>query len=113
MPTYADCLFFVLFQLKNGLFYDSLGLLIGTDGSNAQRNFEKYLSVLENTLLRLGAMPKRGFSDIAEFENYFADNRQIILDASEQATQRPQDKEAQKEAYSGKKTPYLQRIAYL
>ena len=34
LPTYEDCLFFVLFQLKNGLSYDSLGLLIDTDGGN-------------------------------------------------------------------------------
>ena len=34
LPTYEDCLFFVLFQLKNGLSYDSLGLLIDIDGGN-------------------------------------------------------------------------------
>ena len=34
LPTYEDCLFFVLFQLKNGFSYDSLGLLIDTDGGN-------------------------------------------------------------------------------
>ena len=34
LPTYEDCLFFVLFQLKNGLSYDSLGLLVDTDGGN-------------------------------------------------------------------------------
>ena len=113
LPTYADCLFFVLFQLKTGLTYDNLGLLVQTDGSNAQRNFEKYLLVLEATLVELGAMPKRGFSNITEFESYFADERQIIIDASEQSTQRPKDTQAQKEAYSGKKTPYLQRTAYL
>ena len=34
LSTYEDCLFFVLFQLKNGLSYDSLGLLIDIDGGN-------------------------------------------------------------------------------
>lgn len=61
LPTYADCLFFVLFQLKNGLCYDNLGLLVGTDGSNAQRNFEKHLQILTYTLERQGVMPKRNF----------------------------------------------------
>jgi hypothetical protein len=103
LKTYEDCLFFILFQLKNALSYDSLGLLIGTDNSNAQRNFEKYLTILEMALNELGAMPKRGFKDITEFESYIKDS-EIILDATEHATQRPQGKETQKEAYSGKKS---------
>ena len=104
LKTYEDCLFYVLFQLKNGLSYDSLGLLISTDASNAQRNFEKYLSVLELALIRLGAMPKRGFKDITEFEEYFKNESKLTLDATEHSTQRPADYDAQKEAYSGKKS---------
>jgi len=70
LPTYADCVFFVLFQLKNGLCYDNLGLLIGTDGSNAHRNFEKHLQILACTLERQGVMSKRNFTNIAEFRAY-------------------------------------------
>jgi hypothetical protein len=103
LPTYEDCLFFVLFQLKNGLTYDSLGLLIQTDDSNAKRSFERYLSILDQTLLNLGMMPKRSFEDIAQFEKYLHDEPEIIIDASEQATHRLQDYEAQKQQYSGKK----------
>jgi hypothetical protein len=103
LPTYQDCLFFVLFQLKNGLSYDSLGLLIGTDGSNAHINFEKYLTVLESVLIKMGKMPKREFKDIAEFKTYFKENKDIILDATEHPTQRPKGYNAQKEVYSGKK----------
>lgn len=104
LPTYRDCLFFVLFQLKNGLNYDSLGLLIGSDGSNARRNFEKYLTVLERTLERKGVMPRRNFKTLAEFKEYLGENREIIVDASEQATQRPKKSEDQKDFYSGKKS---------
>jgi hypothetical protein len=103
LPTYEDCLFFILFQLKNGLSYDSLGLLIGTDGGNAHINFEKYLTVLESALIQMGKMPKREFKDIAEFETYFKENKDIILDATEHPTQRPKGYNAQKEVYSGKK----------
>jgi len=107
LPTYPDCLFFVLFQLKNALTYDALGLLIQTDASNAQRIFEKYLRLLEITLERKHIMPKRNFTTVDEFETYLKDNKDIILDASEQATQRPADKQAQKNAYSGKKNDIL------
>ena len=104
LPTYLDCLFFVLFQLKNGLSYDSLGLLINTDGSNAQRNFEKYLYVLETSLTNMGFMPKRVFKDLAEFEAYFASESELIVDVTEHSTQRPEGNERQKDAYSGKKS---------
>lgn len=103
LPTYADCLFFVLFQLKNGLCYDNLGLLIGTDGSNAQRNFEKYLQTLTYTLERQGVMPKRNFTSIEEFKACLQNEKEIIIDGSEQPTQRPKEQGQQKEHYSGKK----------
>lgn len=104
LPTYEACLFFVLFQLKNGLCYDNLGLLIGTDGSNAQRNFEKYLLLLERTLERKGVMPKRNFKNLQDFQQYIQNEKEIILDASEQPTQRPKNYEEQKANYSGKKS---------
>jgi hypothetical protein len=107
LPTYADCLFLVLFQLNNGLCYDNLGLLIGTDGSNAQRNFEKHLQILSYTLERQGVMPKRNFATLEQFHACLQEEKEIIIDASEQPTQRPKDKEKQKEHYSGKKASYL------
>ncbi|GAB4013744.1 hypothetical protein GCM10028808_33920 [Spirosoma migulaei] len=103
LASYPDCLFFVLFQLKSGLSYDSLGLLIQTDGSNAQRCFEKYLHLLELTLERQGVMPRRNFSSPSEFEAYLKEDKDISLDGSEQPTQRPADEPAQKQAFSGKK----------
>lgn len=96
-------MFFVLFQLKNGLTYDSLGLLIHTDSSKAQRCFKKYLHLLELTLERQGVMPRRNFSSPAEFEAFLKENKDIILDGSEQPTQRPVKQQAQEDAYSGKK----------
>ena len=107
LTTYHDCLFFVLFQLKNGLTYDSLGLLIHTDSSNAQRCFEKYLHLLELTLEQQGVMPRRNFSRPAEFEAFLKENKDIILDGSEQPTQRPVKQQAQEDAYSGKKNAIL------
>jgi hypothetical protein len=107
LPTNEDCLFFILFQLKNGLTYDSLGVLIGTDNSNAQRNFEKYLSILESALSGLGLIPKRHFKSVEEFEEYFIKIDEIVIDATEHLTQRPKGNEAQKLVYSGKKSTYF------
>jgi hypothetical protein len=107
LPTYEDCLFFVLFQLKNSLSYDNLGLLIETDGGNAQRNFEQHLKILSLTLERQGVMPRRNFNDLADFQAHLQDEEEIIFDASEQATQRPQEHDRQEEFYSGKKNDIL------
>ncbi len=48
-------------------------------------------------------MPRRNFKDAAEFKAYLQEEKEIIVDVSEQATQRPKNQEAQKEQYSGKK----------
>jgi len=45
-----DWLFFVLFQLKNDLVYDSLGAVFNMNGSTANSRFKEYLSLLEYTL---------------------------------------------------------------
>jgi len=98
LAVYPDCLFFVVFQLKNALGHDRLGLLIHTHCSNAQRSFEKYLHLLELTLERQGIMPRRNVSSPAEFEAFLKDNKDIVLDGSEQTTQRPAEQQAQTEA---------------
>ena len=103
LPTYEDCLFFVLFQLKNSLNYDSLGLLIHMDASNARTNFEKYLSILSDILTEIGVMPKRSFTDVEEFESYFSTLESLLIDASEQSINRPKGNDNQKGMYSAKK----------
>jgi hypothetical protein len=103
LNSYEDCLFFVLFQLKNGLCYDNLGLLVGTDASNAQRNFERNLALLSQTLEKLGVMPVRNFKDIAQLRKTLSKELELIVDATEHSTERPKDNEKQKDKYSGKK----------
>lgn len=103
LSTYEDCLFFVLFQLKNGLTFDVLGLIFNTDGSNAKRNFERYLVILELALAERGYVPKRSFSDEKEFLAYLKDEKELIFDGTEFPIERPDDREEQKEAFSGKK----------
>ena len=103
LKSYEDCLFFTLFQLKNGLCYDNLGLLVGTDAANAQRNFEKHLSILSQILEKLGVMPIRNFKDLDKFKQIFSKETELIIDATEHPTERPKDNEKQKDKYSGKK----------
>ena len=103
LTSEAELLFFTLFSLKAGLTYDLLGLVCGMDASNAKRNQELGLRVLEQALATAGCLPKREFKDAAEFAAYLKNEQTLIFDGTEQRTQRPNDDAAQKENYSGKK----------
>ncbi|MGH9766055.1 MAG: hypothetical protein ACREAB_01370 [Blastocatellia bacterium] len=104
LTSEAELLFFTLFSLKSGLTYDLLGLVCGMDASNAKRNQEIGLRVLEHALASSGSMPKREFKDAAEFAEYLGNEETLIFDGVEQRMQRPGDDEAQKDHYSGKKS---------
>ena len=104
LTSEEELLLFTLFSLKAELTYDLLGLVCGLDGANAKRNQELGLRVLEQTLATAGCLPKRAFSDAAEFAKYLAKEKTLIFDGTEQRTQRPSNAAAQKENYSGKKS---------
>jgi hypothetical protein len=103
MTSYSELLFFTLFSLKSGLTYDLLGFVSGIDGSNAKRNQTMGIEILKTALSEIGVLPKRNFISVEEFKTYFEEHKTLILDATEQRVQRPQDDEVQKEFYSGKK----------
>lgn len=98
-----ELLLYTLFSLKSGLTYDLLGFVTGMDASNAQRNQKTGVEVLKKTLVDKGCLPKGHFMNVKDFEDYFSDTDELIIDATEQAIQRPIDKDAQKSYYSGKK----------
>jgi hypothetical protein len=98
-----DLLLFTLFSLKSGLTYDVLGFVCGMNGSNAKRNQTVGLEVLQVTLDQLDHMPRREFTDINDFKDFFHGKDTLIIDATEQRKQRPMNKEEQESYYSGKK----------
>jgi hypothetical protein len=109
LSTYTDLLFFTLFSLKSGLTYDLLGLVTGMDGSSAKRNQDVGLAVLQRTLATSGYAPKRSFRSPEEFQLYFQKHKTLIVDATEQRTQRPKTSHYQELMYSGKKNPTLSK----
>lgn len=89
-------LLFTLFSLKSGLSYDLLGFTTGMDGSTAKRNQDIGIAVLSHTLAASGHVPKRNFGSVEEFKEYFQDKGTILIDATEQRTQRPGESDYQK-----------------
>lgn len=91
-----DLPFFTLFSCKSGLTYDVLGLVCGLDGATAKRRQDEGLAVLREALRLANCLPEREFQSLAELQRYFSKRRAILVDATEFATQRPQEKAAQK-----------------
>jgi len=104
LSSEEELLFFTLFSLKVGLTYDVLGFVSGMDGSNAKRNQTLGLTVLEHALEKAQCLPRREFKDAAEFAEYLKQEETLIFDGVEQRMQRPNDDEAQRDCYSGKKS---------
>ena len=98
-----ELLFFTLFSLKADLTYDLLGLVAGMDASNAKRNQDEGLNLLQSVLSEGGFAPARSFETVDEFKKHFAKYDTIVIDATELAIERPTDYDEQKDNYSGKK----------
>lgn len=50
LSSLGDALFFILFQLKNGLIWGALGVVFEMSGTTAHDNFVKFSELLEQTL---------------------------------------------------------------
>lgn len=110
LTTYEACLFYVLFELKNGLTYDVLGFLVGVGSAQAYKIFEKYQKILEISLFQGGHLPKRNFETIGELKELLKAEGEIILDVTELGVQRAGEYEEQKKDYSGKKKSILGKV---
>lgn len=103
LSTYEDLLLFTLFSLKSALSFDLLGFTTGMDGSTAKRNQNIGLLVIKTALSQSGHIPKTHFDNAESFKAYFKDKGLVLIDATEQRTQRPEDPTYQEQLYSGKK----------
>lgn len=107
LSTYQDVLLFTLFSLKSALSFDLLGFTTGMDGSTAKRNQDIGLLLIKTALSQSGHLPKTHFDNAESFKAYFLDKGPLLIDATEQRTQRPTHNDYQRGMYSGKKKPTL------
>ena len=102
LGTLEEVLFFLLFQKKNDLIWDSLGFVFKMSGATAHEYYTKYLPLLESTLEKK-VMPAREFETVEEFEKATENTEEVIFDGFENPKERANNYQAQKEDYSGKK----------
>lgn len=98
-----DKLFFILFYYKCYPTYDVASLLWGFDRSNAFHQQKQLTEILEKTLGKKMALPKRRLKKVEEFFEMFPEAKEVFVDGTERPIQRPKDSKDQKEKYSGKK----------
>ena len=98
-------LFFTLYYLKVYPTYDVLGICFGMDGAACGAFLQKSLFLLEKTLMRLKVLPARDFSGHKQLQNALAGLGELVIDATERRTEKPENKADQSDGYSGKKKP--------
>lgn len=97
-------LFFVLIYFKCYPTFDLMGVLFDMDRGRCNKWIHKRLAKsLERALGQKLVLPKRKIRSLEEFLHTFPEVQRIMIDGTERPTQRPKDKDKQKERYSGKK----------
>jgi hypothetical protein len=103
LPTMRDKLLFLLYYFKVYPTFDVLGTQFNMARSKANENLYKLVPVLYQTLVHLEVMPHREFATPDALLEALADMDTILIDVTERTYRRPQDKQEQREHYSGKK----------
>lgn len=103
LSSFEHRLFFVLYYLKNYPTYDVLGYLFDFSGGHAFDHLETLLPILQASLARLKVMPERSVKTVEALDKLLEKQPVIIIDGTERATLRPEDKTQQEQRYSGKK----------
>ncbi len=109
LPTPADKLFFILLYYKCYPTYDVLSYLFDCDRSCACRRQFFLSGIMEKTLGKKLALPKRQLKSVEDFFKAFPEAKEVFIDGTERPIQRPKDKERQKANYSGKKKRHTRK----
>lgn len=85
--------------------YEVLGFLFDIHKSNVSRNMKPILEVLRKEMKEEIVWPDKEKREKMKMDQFLEEFSEVIaiVDATEQPTQRPKDKEEQKKYYSGKK----------
>lgn len=109
LETLQDKLFFTLFYFKCYPTFDVLGFVFDFDRSNACRNVQNLIPILEKTLGEAMVLPKRKIRTMDELFELFPEVNDLIIDGTERQIPRPKDNEKQKRNYSGKKKRHTKK----
>lgn len=109
LRRFEDKLFYILFYFKSYPTFDLAGLLFELDRAQAHYWMHRLQPILEATLGEKLALPERKLTSIEAFVERFPDVKRVMVDGTERPIARPQDPEAQKLNYSGKKKRHTRK----
>lgn len=109
LRTSQDKLFYILFDFKSYPTFDLAGLLFDIDRAQAHYWMHRFQPMLEAALGATMALPERKLTSIEAFIERFPGVDRVMIDGTERPIQRPQDPEAQKLNYSGKKKRHTRK----
>ena len=102
-------LFFILFYFKCYPTFDLAGIVFDMHRSQAHDWMHRLQPILEETLGEKMVLPQRKLDSIEAFLEYFPGVERVMIDGTERPVQRPQDAQAQKANYSGKKKRHTRK----
>lgn len=103
LPTVEDKLFFLLTYYKQHALQQFHAATFGLSQAKVSLWVKLLTPMLEQSMSRLGVMPCREGSGLADFLNRFGQVGTLSQDVVEQTMPRPLDDSAQEAMYSGKK----------
>lgn len=103
LKSMPEKLFFILFYFKCYPTYDVLSFFFNCNRSNAFHRREELGVILESALGKKMVLPERQMRSVEDFLKAFPEAKEVFIDGTERPTQRPKDKDEQKNKYSGKK----------
>lgn len=109
LRTCQDKLFYILFYFKGYPTFDLAGVLFDLDRAQAHHWMHRLQPILEQALGEKMALPERKLTSIEAFVERFAGVERVMIDGTERPMQRPQDAQAQKQNYSGKKRRHTRK----
>ncbi len=107
--TNQDKLFFILFYFKCYPTFDVAGLLFDMHRSQAHEWMHRLQPILEEALGDKMALPERHLDSIEAFVSHFPGVQRVMIDGTERPIARPQEREKQKQNYSGKKKRHTRK----
>lgn len=98
-----DKLLFILIYEKTYPLQTMLGLQFGLSQGRVNHWLQRLSPILQTALAAMGMKPEREGAAVQTSELVQEGGADLVIDGTERRRQRPQDKEAQREQYSGKK----------
>jgi hypothetical protein len=106
----SEALFFLLYHHKVAVTYDVLALSFGMGRATAHTAIKALKPILKLVLGEQKSLPARLFSTAQDLEAYFSSVGDLMLDATETPTQRPNNEQEQADRYSKKNISTVSRI---